>query len=448
MGVYSKVFKGFYANIPACAGMTALCAVLVLLTTTPAAEGGQMVSPAKGNNCQLPKGKMTLSEAMEIGLCRNLDTKAAYENVQAAKFQKYQAYSGYLPSVSGTTTRNWRYGSSGQEFIPGSGAGLSASWLLFDFGRRESDLSSAVATWNAAGFDYNSVIQTFVYDLISAYYNCLMVQADERANSELVKVAETAFNAASTKFKAGSVPKADVLRAETQLAQKKVDWQKSEVNVKIANAKLLAMLAFDTSQKLSLDDTAGEAVLAEQDVESLIDQAKNLRPDYKAAKENLKSAEYKLYSSYLRNLPSVSLNANKDWDLYADTSFSTISVRVSMPLFAGFANLNAARQAAAQRDQAEFREKAKGISVEREVWDAFHNYNTAVAVLESTKTLLKSAKESERVVAGMYKAGRATMLDWLTAQSELASAERQAIYAKYDVLVKKYALSLSIGEIG
>ncbi|MDR0319299.1 MAG: TolC family protein [Rickettsiales bacterium] len=418
--------------------------------TTPPLRG---TPPQEGNldNCagmtELP-GKITAADAVELGLCRNNGTRAAYESVRAAKFQKYQGYSSYLPSVNAEGRRQWRSDEYfGIQNNPTSTAGLTASWLLFDFGKRESDLGAAIAAWNAAGFDYDSTIQTFVYDIISAYYTALMAAADEKVNRDLLKVAEHSFNTADKKFKAGVVPKADRLKAETQLAQKRVDLQKSEGATKIAKGRLLNMMSFEASLDIKLDDTTPEPELEARDIEGLIETAKNLRPDLRAARENVNSADYKMYASYLKNLPSVSASANQDYDVDNDLKSSSISIRVSMPLFAGFSNFNATRAARAQRDQSEFRERSLSRSVERDVWDAFQNYNTALAVLESTRSLLSSARESERVVSGMYNVGRSTMLDWLTAQSDLASAERQAVYARYDLIIKKHALALAIGEV-
>ena len=82
-----------------------------------------------------------------------------------------------------------------------------------------------------------------------------------------------------------------------------------------------------------------------------------------------------------------------------------------------------------------------------DIFTAYHNYKTAQTVLKQTETLLKSATESEKVTAGMYKVGRATMLDWQTAQSELLSAEKQNNAAKYDLFTKRAAVALAVGEI-
>ena len=82
-----------------------------------------------------------------------------------------------------------------------------------------------------------------------------------------------------------------------------------------------------------------------------------------------------------------------------------------------------------------------------DVFTAYQNYKTAQTVLKQTESLLKSATENERVTSGMYKVGRATMLDWQTAQSELADARNQHNSAKYDLFVKRAAVALAIGDI-
>ena len=100
-----------------------------------------------------------------------------------------------------------------------------------------------------------------------------------------------------------------------------------------------------------------------------------------------------------------------------------------------------------QYDSATENLRSASDNAELDVFSAYQNYKTAQTVLSQTKTLLASATESEKVTAGMYKVGRATMLDWQTAQSELVSAQKQHNAAKYDLFTKRAALALAIGDI-
>ena len=124
-----------------------------------------------------------------------------------------------------------------------------------------------------------------------------------------------------------------------------------------------------------------------------------------------------------------------------------IGVSVSMPLFAGFANMYNARSTNADYESTKYSEHSIVNNAMMDVFTAYQNYKTAKTVLNQSETLLKSATESERVTSGMYKVGRATMLDWQTAQSELVDAQKQNNSAKYDLFVKRAAVALAIGDI-
>jgi outer membrane protein TolC len=158
---------------------------------------------------------------------------------------------------------------------------------------------------------------------------------------------------------------------------------------------------------------------------------------------------------FLSNLPSISASGSVSWndtpsETYnagTDNISGSIGIRASMPLFAGFANLYNLRAANVNYDRAVEQERSTQDNATLDIFTAYQNYKTAQTVLKQTETLLKSATESERVTAGMYKVGRATMLDWQTAQSELVSAEKQNNAAKYDLYTKRAAVALAVGDI-
>ena len=184
--------------------------------------------------------------------------------------------------------------------------------------------------------------------------------------------------------------------------------------------------------------------------------AKKKRPDLLKANAQTSALWHKRNSAFLKNLPSFSLHGTAEiTDKTVGGMFEHMSVKtngkfglsVSMPVFAGFANMYNARAANADYESAKYSEHAISNDAMLDVFSAFQNYKTAKTVLDQSKILLKSATESERVMAGMYRAGRATMLDWLTAQSELADAQKQNNSAKYDLFIKRASVALAIGDI-
>lgn len=404
----------------------------------------------------VPDGKLTLPQIIDLGLCRNPQTTASYLAYESARLSKNAGYSSYLPSVNiganaSMPYRNEQWGDWSY------GASLSASYLIFDFGKRLSDLNQVSASWRATGFEYDETVQNYIYSLIGSYYSLLNAEADVKSAQMLRDVAQTARDTAQKKFKAGSVARADVLKADTTLASRDLDLERAKNNREIAKGTILAKLSFPTNQDIKIADMPSEigGTVETKSLDELFEQAQKTRPDLLRATANKDAAWHRRNSVFLSNLPSISASGSVSWndtpsETYGagtDNISGSIGIRASMPLFAGFANLYNARAASINYDRAVEQERSTQDNAALDIFTAYQNYKTAQTVLKQTETLLKSATESERVTAGMYKVGRATMLDWQTAQSELVSAEKQNNAAKYDLFTKRAAVALAVGDI-
>lgn len=404
----------------------------------------------------VPSEKLNLPQVIELGLCRNPQTTSAYLAYESARLSKNAGYADYLPSVNASASasipyRNEQWGDWSY------GASISASYLIFDFGKRLSDLNQLSASWRAAGFEYDETVQNYIYGLIGSYYALLNADADVESAQMLRDVAKNARDTAQKKFKAGSVAKADVLKADTTLAGRDLDLERAKNNREIAKGALLNKLSFAADQEISIADLPAEIGTPgdTKSLDELFDQAKKTRPDLLRASANKDAAWHRRNSTFLSNLPSISASGSLQWNDTPSETFGagndkisgSIGIRASMPLFAGFANMYNLRNAQANYERAIENERATADNASLDVYTAYHNYKTAQTVLKQTETLLKSATESERVTAGMYRVGRATMLDWQTAQSELLSAKQQNNSAKYDLFTKRAAVALAVGEI-
>lgn len=404
----------------------------------------------------VPEGKLTLQQVIELGLCRNPETTSAYLSLESARFNKNAGYAQYLPNVSASGSANLPY--RNKEWSDWSyGASISASYLIFDFGKRLSDVNQLIATWRATGFDYSESVQNYVYSIIGAYYALLNADADVFTANSLKTVAQTAKDTADKKFKAGAVAKADVLKADTTLASRILDLERAKNNREIAKGTLLSKLSFSANQNIEIADMPAEfgTESENKNIDELIALAEEKRPDLLRAAANKDAAWHRRNSAFLSNLPSISASGGLSWnntpsEVYnsgQDNISGSIGIRASMPIFAGFANVYNVRSAQANYERAIEQERATKDAAVLDVFTAYQNYKTAQTVLKQTETLLASAKETENVTAGMYKVGKATMLDWQTALADLADAHKQNNAAKYDLFTKRAALALAIGDI-
>jgi len=410
----------------------------------------------------VPESEQSLQDVIGLALCRNPQTAAAYQSLRSSHFNKNAGYANYLPSVSAGVDANKNFAQSedtiNKNYDWSYGASISASYLIFDFGKRTADMNQLISAYRVAGFDYSETVQNFVYGLVGSYYELLKANADVDAAESALTVAQTAYDTASKKFKAGAVAKADVYKSETTLASSKVSLERAKNNREIAKTTLLTKMSFPADQDIKIADMSSSfgSEAESEDIDELIKIAQEQRPDLLKARANKDAAWHKRNSAFLRNLPSVSASASVSWnddkfsDVFQPSSHKTngsIGIRASMPLFAGFANMYGVRAAESDYERAKYNELNVSNEAMMDVFTAYQNYKTARNVLTQTESLLKSATESERVTSGMYKVGRSTMLDWQTAQSELVNAQKQHNAAKYDLFVKRAAVALSIGDL-
>lgn len=404
----------------------------------------------------VPDGELTLQQVIELGLCRNPETAAAYLSLESARFNKNAGYSQYLPSVSASASANMPYRNN--EFADWSyGASISASYLIFDFGKRLSDVNQLIDTWRATGFDYSESVQNYVYSVIGAYYALLNADADVFTARAVQQVSQTAKDMADTKYKAGVVAKADVLKAEVTLASSNLDLERAKNNREIAKGTLLAKLSFPADQDIQIADMPAEfgSESENKSIDELIEIARERRPDLLRATANKDAAWHRRNSTFLSNLPTISASGSLSWnntpsDVYnagSDQLSGSIGIRASMPIFTGFSNFYNSRAAQVNYERAIEQERQTTDNAMLDVFSAYQNYKTAQTVLTQTEVLLESAKETENVTAGMYKVGKATMLDWQQALADLADAHKQNNAAKYDLFTKRAALALAIGDI-
>ncbi|MDR1696635.1 MAG: TolC family protein, partial [Rickettsiales bacterium] len=332
-----------------------------------------------------PARALGLDEVVRIGLCRNPTTAAAYLSAEAARFNKNAQYGNYLPSINiGADASKPFRGNDWGEIS--TGASVSASWLLFDFGKRLADFNAMESVWRATGFDYAAATQNFVYDTIAAYYGLLSANAEVDASRDLLATAKQARDTADKKFRAGAVARADLLKAETTYASRNVDLQRMEGLAEIARGRLLALLSFPQTSGISIVDAAFVPAPDERrTIENLIADAKLKNPSLQSSAENENAARHRRNSAILRRLPSVSLSAGADYNLDNDFSgndhdrFSgAIAVRASMPIFAGFSHIYAQRAAQANYERAGELYRASSDNTELNVFSAHQNYLTAI----------------------------------------------------------------------
>ena len=403
---------------------------------------------AVGDPCAeaVPQGTLNLSDVVNLALCNNPQTREVWASsrVQAAQFGASRG--SYLPGLSLNASGNRNSPGTSQRSL-----GLSLSYLLYDFGTRAANLENARQLLAAASATQDSTVQAVFLSAVQAYYQTQATQAALDAAHEAERAAKQSYAAAEARYLAGSATPADKLQAQTAYSQATLNRIAADGNLKKTAGALANIIGLEANSNVALAAANAEVLPAafEQDVNSLIEEAKRQRPDLIAAEAQVKAAEANADAARAAGKPSISLTAstNQVNSAGVNSHGSSLGVSVSVPLFAGYAPTYRVRAAEAQVEAQQARTERVRLQVALDVWNAYQNLVTATQSLRTTADLLNSATQSERVALGRYQAGVGSMLDVLNAQSALASARQQRIQSTLDWNIGRAALAQSMGNL-
>ena len=254
---------------------------------------------------------------------------------------------------------------------------------------------------------------------------------------------------------AGLATIGDVYQAEAALATADLALQQAQGQLAVSRGQLAVAVGYSVDTDLPLAPWAGKvrAQLPAKSVQQLLQDAKDSRPEILASKAQVQSAVSNLEATEGRGWPTLGLTASGQRTrslIGGQNSTATgynAGLTLSIPLFTGFADQAANRQAQAAVDTAQASADQLLLTVELEVWQAYQNLITAASSLDTTDTGLKSAQEASDVTNARYKGGLGSILDVLSAQATLANARVQQVQARLNWFAAQTAMGHAVGGL-
>lgn len=401
------------------------------------------------------KKPLTLADVVDLTLCNNPQTRSLWASARAQAAAVGVNMAAYLPTLTaeGSATRNRNQLANN----PGVNSntetvGLSAGYLLYDFGGRSSSLENARQLLVAANATRDATLQANFLTAVQSYYALLSARDNVQALQVAEAAARESLSAAQARYEAGVATPADKLQAQTALSQATLNLITAQGTERNAQGALANVMGFDASQPFELAPVATTEPdpAVEQDIGKLIADARQKRPDLAAADAQIKAAEAQLSATRAAGMPSLSLNASAGSSRTSGTlsnKSGSIGVTLTVPLFTGFRDTYQNRVAEQELAGKVAARDLLANQIALDVWRAYQTLLTNSQAVRAADDLLASATQSEEVALGRYKAGVGSILDVLNAQSALANARQQRVNALYNFLASRMALAQAIGQL-
>ncbi len=321
---------------------------------------------------------------------------------------------------------------------------------LFKGGRLVRGVTIAELKRSMARDYHTHNLNDLIYNVTAVYYKIAQLNELLRAFEAQEKGLGAHRRDVELGLKAGTVPKLDLLKADTELAG--VTERRIQTRNAIASARelLKSIIGMDDPGELSLS-FGNTSMLSAQVPPGDFDAALANRPDYKAALTKVRMFEQRVASAKGKRLPDI--YASGDWGGRAGDAFAfkenwTLGVRLMLPVF-DFGRISSE----VEKEQyslmnAKEEERALRLTIARELRDARTAISNAEERMIVSEKAVASALEQARIEDLRYKAGDNTSTDVINAQTALVRARSDQAQAIFDRHIAIASLNKSMGLTG
>jgi outer membrane protein len=399
-------------------------------------------APAIPERLLQPDSTFTLADVVDVALQNNPLTRTSFLQALSAAANLGSKKSAYYPkidaSLSGTRGKETGVVNVPSELQTSYGPAVTLSMLLLDLGGRSADVQEARLGLLSSDWSHNATVQNVILGVELTYVQYVNAKAQLEAARTSVTTAKTALDAANVRHDAGVATIAEVLLAKTALSQAQLSVDSLTGQVMALRGSLATAMGLPATTPYDVGMLPAELpdVMADQAVESLVEQAKAQRPDLAAALLEAEKANAHVRSVRAGGLPSLYATAAAGRFYLDPTTYGTrsdswsASLLLRIPLFTGFQTTYDTAKARADAGVAQAQADTLAQEVILQVWTSYYGIKTAAQLVKTSRDLLASAEQSERVELGRYKEGVGTIIDLLAAQSALAGARSQEIQAR------------------
>lgn len=400
----------------------------------------------------------SLAALTEHALRNRAESRAAWLGIQAEAARLDAANADNWPTLTGQLgfTRSQSLSSSGASVpvLHRYGPSLSLSYVLYDFGARAAGIEAQRYQLVATLLNNNRTLQDIAAEVEAAWFSLQSARALLQAQGQQETSIQASVDAVTMRLKGGLASRADQLRARAALAEAQIARQAAERDLAKAEASLKQSTGIPQTQTLSLDwESIPPATLdAATLLADLLAEAERQRPDLLSLRAAAARAKREAERARAERWPSISLTANAGRTYFLEddrkpSSTNNIGINLTMPLFDG-GRLNAEARAAerdAERLQAEAKVQRDAIALE--VSQTYQDVRYAQEARTGIAVQYDSAAESEHAAEARYQAGVGSLLEWLTAQADLARARQAQAQADSDWMAAFSRLNHALGRL-
>lgn len=414
-----------------------MTAKTVLITALAAAGAGAWAQQVE---------RLTLDEAVKIAKSRSYDVEAARADARRAKAVVSEAQASLIPQLSFNANYTRYTNEHSVQFDPSqppivvrpidrASLNLQLNQPIDLFGVSRLALRGAKSLQQASEALVVSVSNNVELRVKNAFFDVLRAQELAAVADERVKNAQDQRELARKRVDAGTAPRYDIVRFDSEVATAEQQRITALNNVELAKANFNEALSRDVTTQFELVAPTGlpEVHLT---LEKLLVKAGAQRPDIQAAKLRHRYQSAFTSARQRENLPTINLTGTSTLDpqaagLSGERNVTYGTAVLSFPIFDAGRNRARVAQARAEEDKSRIAVQQAILSAELEVKQAYLNVMSAKESIRSATANVESAREVLRIARVRYEAEVATPYEISDANLQYVNAQTALVNATY-----------------
>ncbi|MEE9271871.1 MAG: efflux transporter outer membrane subunit [Robiginitomaculum sp.] len=413
------------------------------------------VALARAGNVQIgwinALGDPILSNLVKKAQVNNRNLQIAAANVERSRALVRQAGIGLKPNV-GLSTSTKR-----QVFIDGPAPdtasfnwGVKASWEVDIWGRIKSGEKAVIASAQSAEADYRASQHSIAAAVASAYFIGMEAWLQAGVARKTLKTLSKTNKIVNVQYKEGIATAQDVALSASDLAATRASLVAAEGAYRDAKKALQVLIGRYPDGDLALSKSL--PVIPSMPASGIPSELLERRADIVAAERKVAASFYSLDQAKVANMPRFSLSGNTGGAssqllnmLNPNNVLLNVAGSISYFLFDGGLTKYKIEQAKAEQKQAL-------ASYEQTLLTAFQEVETSldqIGVLRDRAAALREAAEQANkalhIVRLRYNEGETDLIDVLTIQQRVFTAESNLVSAQRARLDEWIDLNLALG---
>ncbi len=418
-------------SIPVCAAALAACVVLLVF-----GQVGPACSQTADSSAFRSDSVLTLADARALTLERHPALASTRALVEAARRRRSDAGRRPNPVLSGEVEN---FGSSGDENRLETTVQLGQTLELG--GDRKARTLVAEASLQLAETELSAEERTVLATTAERFLDAWGLQQRLGALRAAEQLSAEAIQGAQERHRAGAAPVTERVRAEAQLALRRVERERAENELLLAH-HLLAAQWGDAVPSFTTLSPGEQPVVATADAGwvAVVDS----HPQRLRAAAEVTLHEARAREARASRVPDLDFQFGVRH--LAETGASGFVAGVAFPLPLWSAQRGGVAAAEAEAVAARLREQGTRIVLRSELEAAANRVAIASSAEEAYRTRIRpSAEEALRQVRSAYRAGRLTYTDFIEAQRVVREADLALIDTNLDLWRARVALDRLVG---